>query len=50
MGHTRAVRFLLDRGADASLHNTWEAAPADTARHFNHSDVAEFIEQRQPPQ
>jgi ankyrin repeat protein len=44
MGHTRAVLFLLDRGSDTSLHNVWDAAPADTARHFDHPDVAALIE------
>jgi len=46
MGHKRAVTFLLDRGADASVRNSWEATPADTARYFNHPDVAELIEKR----
>jgi ankyrin repeat protein len=48
MDQKAAALFLLDRGADRSLHNVWEAAPADTARHFGHHELADLIDAHRP--
>ena len=44
LGHEKAVRFLLDRGADRTLINVWGGTPAGAARFFGHDDVARLIE------
>jgi ankyrin repeat protein len=43
MGHERAVTFLLERGADTTIHNRWDSTPAGTASFFKHPAVAELI-------
>ena len=43
MNQTNAVVFLLERGGDMTLHNTWGALPEDSAWHCGHRDLATFI-------
>jgi ankyrin repeat protein len=43
MNQKEVVAFLLERGADATLHNTWGSLPEDSADFFGHRELAEFI-------
>lgn len=45
LGQKQAVAFLLARGADPSLHDTYyNATPAGKARYLGYLEIAEFIE------
>jgi ankyrin repeat protein len=45
LGHRRMVEHLLARGADPALRDArWEGTPADKARHFGHTALADLID------
>jgi ankyrin repeat protein len=44
MAHADLVKLLLERGADRTLRNRWDATPAGTARHFEHHAIADLIQ------
>jgi ankyrin repeat protein len=44
MAHADIVTFLLERGADRTLRNRWDATPAGAARYFGHNEIAELIQ------
>jgi ankyrin repeat protein len=46
-GHARAVRFLLEHGADATIREThYDNTPADGARYHGRHEIADLLEPR----
>jgi ankyrin repeat protein len=43
MNKKAVVEYLLERGANTTLHNTWGAMPEDSADFFGHRELSEFI-------
>jgi ankyrin repeat protein len=43
MNQKAVLEFLLERGADTNLHNTWGSLPEDSAYFFGHHELAELI-------
>jgi ankyrin repeat protein len=44
LAHADIVRLLLERGADRTIRNRWDATPAGAARFFGNDEIAALIQ------